>query len=131
MKIISASVHGILDYLMVLFLWAAPTLFVIPNDMAGYVYALGFIHLLLTATTDYKSGIFRFISFKIHGYIELIVGAGLVILSFTYLAYDERDKPFFMALGIAILIIFIFSDYSEIEYSLLKAARLKGSKTTV
>ncbi|MBD1393847.1 hypothetical protein [Mucilaginibacter glaciei] len=131
MKIITPAMHGILDYLLVVFLWASPTLFVIPNEIAGYVYALGFIHLLLTATTDYTSGIFKFISFKIHGYIELAVGAGLVILAFTYFAYDERDKPFILGLGVAILIIFIFSDYNEIATSRLTAARMKGSKTTV
>ncbi|WP_374950939.1 hypothetical protein [Mucilaginibacter sp.] len=129
MKIITSSMHGMLDYLMVLFLWASPTMFVIPEDVAGYVYALGFVHLLLTATTNYTSGIFRFISFKVHGYIELAIGAGLVILSLTYFKYDERDKPFFLGLGIAILIIFIFSDYSD-EKRLFKAARLRGSKTT-
>lgn len=129
MKIITPSMHGVLDYLMVVFLWAAPTIFIIPGDIAGYVYALGFIHLLLTATTDYTSGIFKFVPFKIHGYIELVVGVALVVLAFTYFAYDERDKPFILGLGISLLIIFIFSDYNEAD-SRLKAARLRGPKTT-
>lgn len=132
MKIIPSFIHGIIDYLMVVFFWAAPTLFVLPSDVAGYAYGLGFLHLFLTFCTDYPSGIFRFISFKVHSYIELIVGAALVVMAFTSFRYDDRSKPFLLTFGVILLLLFLVSDYRQISNaSRVRSARLRGPRTVL
>lgn len=115
MKIIPQGTHGVVDYLLVVFLLASPTLFILPDNMASWVYLLGFFHLVLTFCTDYTSGIFRFFTFKMHGIIELVISVGLIVLAFTYLNYDERTKKFALTFGIILLIVYAFSDYSYVR----------------
>jgi drug/metabolite transporter (DMT)-like permease len=113
MKVISPKLHGIIDYLVVLFLFASPTMFTMTEDIATYTYILGTVHLLLTILTNYSYGIFRLIPLQLHGLIELVVGAALVILAFTVLKYDERASQFYEWFGIAVLVVFAFSDYNR------------------
>ena len=112
MKIISPKIHGIIDYLVVIFLWAAPTVYGMIGEVAAYTYALGAIHLLLTILTDYSYGIFKFIPLPLHGLIELIAGIALVVIAYTLLKDDEKAKAFYTAFGIAVLIVFILTDYN-------------------
>jgi hypothetical protein len=112
MKVISPSTHGALDYLIIIFLWASPTLFVLSGDVARYTYLLGLVHLVLTLITNSSAGIFRFISMTVHGVIELLVAIGLIILSFTVLQYDERGHNFYLWFGIALLVIVVITDYA-------------------
>lgn len=95
-------------------------MFTMTTDIAGYTYGLGVIHLLLTIVTDYSFGIFKFIPLKVHGLIELVVGAGLVVISYTLLRYDERARPFYLGFGIFVLIVYAFTDYSR-KRDVLKA----------
>ena len=113
MKVISPKLHGIIDYLVVLFLFASPTLFAMPKDIATYTYILGTVHLLLTILTNYSYGIFRLIPLQLHGLIELVVGVGLIVVAYSLLSYDERARHFYTWFGIAVLVVFIFSDYNS------------------
>nr|WP_067054441.1 hypothetical protein [Mucilaginibacter sp. L294] len=112
MKIISPKLHGILDYVLIIFLYASPTMFSLANDTATYTYILATVHLLLTILTNYSYGIFKLVPLKVHGIIELLVGVGLTVAAFTLLQYDERAKGYYAGLGIMILIIAIFTDYN-------------------
>ena len=120
MNIISPKLHGVLDYLIVLFLWCAPTMMVMTTDIAGYTYALGFAFLMLTILTHYSFGVFKFIPLKVHGIIEFVISVGLIVISYTLLQYDERARPFFLGFGVVLLIIYICTDYSR-KRDVLKA----------
>jgi len=113
MKIISPKLHGIIDYLIVLFLYASPTTFVLPTDIANYTYILATTHLILTVVTNYSFGIFRFVPLPLHGLIELVVSVALIVSSYTVFRYDERARPFFLGFGVFLLIVFIFTDYNK------------------
>jgi hypothetical protein len=108
MKVISPKLHGIIDYLVVLFLFASPTLFTMSADIATYTYILCVTHLLLTILTNYSYGIFKLIPLQLHGLIELVVGVALVVIAFTVLKYDERASRFYEWFGLAVLVVFIF-----------------------
>ncbi|RFZ83016.1 hypothetical protein DYU05_12750 [Mucilaginibacter terrenus] len=132
MKIISPAMHGIIDYCLVLFLWIAPTTFVLPEHTAKYVYLLGFAHLFITACTNNNAGIFRFISMKLHGTIELALSVIVLILCFTELRYDERDKAFFLTFGVVLLVLYLVTDYTGGLSSPKRfrgSARLRGART--
>lgn len=111
MKIISPGIHGIIDYLVVLFLWISPTVFGMDHTIAVYTYALGTVHLILTLFTNYSAGVFKIIPLPLHGLIELLVGIVLVIIAYTLLRNDEVAKTFYAAFGVAVLAVFLLSDY--------------------
>lgn len=113
MKIISPNLHGIIDYLVVVFLWASPTLFSMSGDVAIFIYALGAVHLTLTLLTDYSAGMFKLIPLQLHGLIELAVGVILIILAYTYFNTDHAAHTFYLAFGIAVLFTAIISDYNN------------------
>lgn len=112
MKIISSKVHGILDYLTVIFLFAAPTLFKMEGTLCTFTYALGGIHLLLTALTNFEVGIFKVIPFKIHGLIEFIVAVVLIAVAFWFKS-SSSELGFYFYLGLAgvILIVFLLTNF--------------------
>ena len=114
MKIISPKIHGIIDYLTSLFLFAAPTLFEMEGSLCTFTYTLAVIHLLLTALTNFEPGIIRVIPFRIHGLIEIIVSVGLIAASFWFNSNaNEFGFYFCMTLAIAILIIFLLTNFKE------------------
>ncbi len=125
MKILTPAMHGTADYLMVLFLWSAPTLFVLPDDLGRLAYLLGIAHLALTVCTDSTAGIFRFFSMAMHGLIELSVSIILVTLSYTIFKYDDRARAFFLTYAVLLLVLFLVTDYIGSESKV--ARRLRGS----
>ncbi len=118
MKIISSKVHGILDYLTVIFLFAAPTLFKMDGTLCTFTYALAGIHLLLTALTNFEPGIFKVIPFKIHGLIELIVAVVLIAVAFWFNSNGSKlGLYFYLGLAIVILIVFFLTDFKGSQTS--------------
>ncbi|MES3016498.1 MAG: hypothetical protein V4721_01910 [Bacteroidota bacterium] len=89
MSFINSKIHGIIDYLVVIFLLASPSVFDLPEGTALFTYILGGVHLLLTVLTDFEFGVFKVIPFHIHGWIELVVSLGLGGLAFYF--YTIRD----------------------------------------
>lgn len=111
MKFISPKLHGIIDFLVVLFLLASPMLFGLNGFVAIFTYALGMVHLLLTLLTDFSAGLFKVIPFALHGAIELIVGIALIILAFTIFKDSGTGKVFYLGFGAAVLLTWLFTDY--------------------
>jgi hypothetical protein len=113
MKLISPKLHGIIDYFLIIFLYASPTFFAMQKDVATYVYLLATAQLILTIITDYSFGMFRMVPLKVHQFIELAISLGMIIAAFTLFQYDERTQPYFAALGIFWLIVVVFTDYTK------------------
>lgn len=113
MKLISPKLHGIIDYILIIFLYLSPTFFAMQKDVATYVYLLATAQLILTIITDYSSGMFRMVSLKLHRFIELAISLGLIVAAITLFQYDERTQPYFVGLGIFWLIVVAFTDYSK------------------
>jgi hypothetical protein len=111
MKFISPKLHGIIDFLVVLFLLASPMLFGLSGLVAIFTYALGLVHLLLTLLTDFGAGLFKAIPFPMHGVIELIVGIALIVLAFTLFKDSGIGKTYYICFGAAVLITWLFTDY--------------------
>ncbi|MES2064456.1 MAG: hypothetical protein V4456_21240 [Bacteroidota bacterium] len=113
MKLISPKLHGIIDYILIIFLYASPTFFAMQTAVATYVYLLATAQLILTVITDYSSGMFRMVPLKLHRLIELVISLAMIVAAFTLFQYDERTKPYFADLGIFWLIVVVFTDYSK------------------
>lgn len=115
MKIINSKLHGIIDYIVVLFLMLAPTLFGLSALIAFLTYALGLIHLTLTIFTNFSYGVVKVIPLKIHGLIELIVAIALMAspLMLDGLTEHSIDRFFFAGFGVAVLLTWALTDYSN------------------
>jgi hypothetical protein len=61
MRFISPKIHGVIDYLVVLFLLLSPTIFGFDGLIAVFTYALGAVHLILTLLTNFDAGLFKII----------------------------------------------------------------------
>jgi hypothetical protein len=117
MKFISPRIHGVIDYLVVLFLIASPMFFRFDSFVALFTYALAVVHLVLTLLTDFNAGLFKVISFPLHGIIEFIVGIALIVLSFTLFKDAPIGKVFYLYFGIAVLLTWLFTDYKAVSTS--------------
>ena len=115
MKVIDAKLHGIIDYLVVVFLLAAPILFNLPPTTTLFTFALGGIHLALTMLTNTKLGLIKVIPFPIHGWIELIVSIVLVGAAF-YLGGMEGDlaRNFYLGFAGAVFVVWALTDYRSV-----------------
>jgi hypothetical protein len=114
MKIISAKLHGIIDYLVVVFLLVSPTIFGFTDLLAGFTYALGGIHLILTLLTDFNAGLFKVIPLPLHGLIELVVGIVLVVLAYTVFNDTEAGMLFYTSFGAAVVLVWFLTDYKSV-----------------
>lgn len=123
MKIISSRFHGILDYLTVIFLFAAPTLFKMEGTIATFTYALAGIHFVLTALTNFEFGLIKVIPFAIHGLIEMVVAVVLAAIAFWF-NYKGSELGFYFYIGLAliILIVFIFTDFKHVSKNRMSIA---------
>ena len=112
MKIISSKVHGIIDYMTVIFLLCSPTLFKMEGTLCTFTYALAGIHFALTALTNFEPGLIKVIPFRIHGLIELIVSVALICLAYYFNSQDNQfGFYYYMLLAIAILLVFLLTDF--------------------
>ncbi|WP_442794285.1 hypothetical protein [Pelobium manganitolerans] len=111
---INSKTHAILDYLLVLFVWLAPSLLGLPHVAASLSYGLGAIHLALTVCTHYEYGLIRFIHLKVHGGVELALAIILIPIAF-YLNTIEGEfaRNYFFGLTIVILLMWLLSDYTN------------------
>lgn len=114
MAILNSKIHGIIDYAVVLFLWASPTLFHLPEITSLFTYLLAGIHLGLTISTQYEMGIFKMIPLPVHGWIELVVSIALIGIAF-YLGSIEGEvaRNFYLAFGAAVFVTWVVTDYKS------------------
>ncbi|MCX2431778.1 hypothetical protein [Pedobacter sp. GR22-10] len=113
MKIISPKFHAVLDYMLVMLLLISPDLFGLSETGSTLSYTLGIVQFLLTICTNFSGGIFKIISLKLHGLLELVVSIILIILAFTVFKGNVVDEMFYACLGLLILIIFTITDYKR------------------
>ena len=113
---ISTKLHGIIDYLVVLFLWSAPEVFQLPKITGTFTFALGGVHLLLTCFIQFEMGLIKLIPLKIHGIIELTVTFILVALAFILGDMEgELARNFYLCFAMAVFLTWLISDYGRVK----------------
>src|SRR4051812_40548049 len=101
MKILAPRPHGVVDYLAVVLLALAPSLFGFGGVAATVCYVLAVVQLLMSLVTAYPLGVVKLLPFTIHGGIELIT-AGFLLLApwlFGFSAFDAA-RNFFIVAGV-------------------------------
>jgi hypothetical protein len=114
MKLINSKIHGIIDYLVVVFRLLSPTVFGLTPLAGTLTYILAGIHLLMTILTDFPYGILKIIPYKIHGLIEFLVSILLVALPWIFhFDADTIDRHFYILFGAAVFMTWLLTDYQH------------------
>ena len=114
MKILSAKVHGALDYAVVLTFFAAPVVFGFSRTPAILCYALSTIHLAVTLCTAFPLGLFKLIPFKAHGVLETVVSVSLLAVPWLFgFSTDLSARYFYLIVGAVVLVVIALTDYSK------------------
>jgi peptidoglycan/LPS O-acetylase OafA/YrhL len=112
MRILSARIHGMLDFVIVVVFLLAPLLVGLGGSPAAISYTLAVVHLVMTLMTRFPAGRWKTIPFVVHGIVELIVGAALLILpSFAGYSPGSPARQFYLAMGATILVIWALTGY--------------------
>lgn len=112
MKVIQPKAHGVLDYVVVVFLLLSPSLFGMDGLLATFTYALGGIHFLLTIFTAYEPGLIKVIPFRLHGIIEFVVA---IVLAGVAIWFNSRGSElgftFYLVLAVVILLVYLLTNF--------------------
>ena len=113
MRRLSPRVHGIMDYITVLFLVLSPQLFEMQFIATVFTYSLAFIHLALTLLTDFEMGLFPIVPLSVHGAIELLVSILLVAVAIAFrFSNDVISFYFYLICAAVLFIVWVFSSYN-------------------
>lgn len=112
MKILSPKVHGALDYAVVAAFLAAPPALGLSGAAALLSRVLAGVHLALTLLTAFPLGALKLIPFKLHGWIELVVGPTLLAVPWL-LGFSQEPvaRDFYLVAGILIFATWLVTDY--------------------
>ncbi len=107
--VISAFIHGAVEYALGAFLIVAPFLFEFEADAAVAISVVaGVFVLVLEASSDLPTGLARVVPVGIHFVVEVILGAALIAAPFLF-GFSDESAPtaFFIALGVVHLLVTI------------------------
>jgi len=114
MKILSPTMHGILDYFVVVGFALAPAIVGFSGPPAMISHLLAVIHLGLTLATAFPLGFWKLVPLRMHGAIELVVSVVLVALPWIIgFSADTRARAFYVGAGIVVCFTWLLSDYAS------------------
>lgn len=112
MKILSPTVHGVLDYVVVLLFALAPTLFGFTGLPATVSYVLASVHLVMTLCTAFPLGIIKLVPFPLHGGIEVAVVLALAVIPWALGFADvPAARNFFLSAAALIALVVVLTNY--------------------
>ncbi|MGI4884873.1 MAG: SPW repeat domain-containing protein [Janthinobacterium lividum] len=113
MKLISPTLHGVLDYATCAFFALAPSLFNLHGAYATVCYALAGGYVVVSLLTNMPLGAVRLLPFPVHGKLELV--SGFVFLAspwlFGFARQNETARNLFVAAGAVFLLVYFLTDW--------------------
>jgi hypothetical protein len=114
--LLSPKVHGYGDYLIVALLALAPTLFNFSGTPAVICYVLAVAQLGMSLMTAYPLGVAKLIPFPVHGSVEVVTSAFLVIAPFLFgFSRVMSARNFFLVGGIGLFLVWLTTNYRAAE----------------
>jgi hypothetical protein len=117
MRVLSPTVHGILDYVVVIIFALAPSLLGLSGLPGAISYLLAVVHLLLTLATAFPLGAVKLVPLPLHGAIELIVSIVLVALPWIVrFTQGSIARDFYVGAGALIFVTWLMTDYRAAQH---------------
>lgn len=117
MRILSAGLHGVIDYLAAIALIVAP-FFLIPVEagpIAKYLsVAAGSALILYSLITDYSASVRRLLPFTLHLVIDLLAGLAFVAAPFV-LGFEGITALYYWVMGATVVLVVILTNPSIAE----------------
>ena len=117
MKIISPTLHGVLDYLTCALFLVAPSLFGFTGTYATVCYLLAGGYLVISLLTNMPLGALQLLPFWLHGRLELV--SGFVFIAspwlFGFANANGVARNFFVAMGVVFLVVFLCTQWRTQE----------------
>lgn len=112
----SPKAHGIVDYVSVVVLLLAPSIFDFGGLPATLCYIFAVALLGISLITSYPLSIAKVVPFPVHGTIEAISAVGFILAPFL-LGFSDvpAARNFFIIGGIALGILFLVTNYAAAE----------------
>lgn len=112
MKIISPTLHGILDYLTCGFFLVAPFEFNFTGTYAIVCNLLAGGYLVISLLTNMPFGLFKIIPFWLHGKLELVSGAVFIVSPWVFgFAGNGTARNVFVGAGIVFLLVYALTQW--------------------
>jgi hypothetical protein len=110
--LIGARLHGWLDELVAAIYVLGVVLLGLHDGARAAALAGAAVHFTLTRLTRYPQGTFKLIPFRVHAFIELGEGLGLVAATLLLTAAPTPARLFLGFMGATQIGAFAFSDYT-------------------
>ena len=118
-KIITPTVHGVLDYLAIVLFVVLPSLI---DPLVGWyavvLYLLAGFHLIVTLATRFSAGMFDALSFRGHGLVELLIAILLVVSPWLFSFADMTAvRNTYVAAGVGLFVVWLLTEYRPASLS--------------
>lgn len=111
MKFISPTAHGIIDYVLIVFLAISPALFDLTQTAANTLYVLAAGYLLIVLLTDFRLSVAKVIPWSTHGWLDLILAPVIAVLPWI-LGFSETGRNLFLVIAVAVFLVWLFTDWT-------------------
>lgn len=112
MKILSPTIHGVLDYAVGAAFLLAPTLLGFREQAAVLSYVIGVLFIGAAIVTRYPLGLLKLLPFPVHGVIETIMALGFIAAPWLFgFSGQPAARNFFVGAGVALLAVVAMTDY--------------------
>jgi len=118
-RFLNDTIHGALDYGVVIIFALAPSLLGIDGPSAALSYLLAVVHLFVTILSDMPFGVKKLIPMPWHGHLELVVGLALVICPWVFPELLASGQLFFTLMGAIIFFVWASSNYGDKKFAAL------------
>jgi hypothetical protein len=119
LKFLNDTIHGVLDYGVVVIFALAPSLLGLDGPSAVLSYLLAIVHLFVTILSDMPFGLKKLIPMQWHGHLELVVGLALVICPWVFPDLLASGQLFFTLMGAIIFFVWVTSNYGDKRFAAL------------
>jgi hypothetical protein len=114
LTLVSAPAHRALDYTIVVVFALAPTVLGLTGVPSWLAWGLAVVHLLLTWATRFEAGGRGAVPFRVHGWVELVVG--LALAAFPWVTeWPQTARMFYGVAGGVILLIWLLTRYEPLH----------------
>lgn len=113
---IGAVSHGIIDYVLAIFLAFGPSFAGFAGKQATWSYVFAGVLFTMAILTRYPLGIVKVVGLALHGFVELLLALCLIGAPwFGNFARGVLSRNFYVAIGLMMLVLWFLTDFRGVR----------------